>query len=283
MDGQFKGVISKKGKGPNQLLSPRSLYVGKQYILIGDNGLYATKSFSKDGQLVRAIILEDYQPVTGDLIEIQEDKILHAGLWDGTYSYESLALLIDTTGKILEKIGRVPPEYFEYKSLEGTTFLDCDKQGNYVITVQHSSALIMGNVFDKQTKTFELSEKREKYVTDFFRKDLRKEKPNEKDLMEAALKVCYNSCVKFLNDTIIVRAYYRPTEEAMKQGSPLRCNHYCEFYTTQGKFLGEENVKGQLREVYNGQLVIEESDEPDNRIFSFYSPLFKFESQVAKK
>jgi hypothetical protein len=274
MQGEWKGSIGGKGKGPNQLLSPRSMCIDERGFFVGDVGFLSIKRIDRSGQLISMIQVEGYRPTTGDMIKIDNDKILTTGLWDGRYENQLVVTVIDTTGKIVNKFGKMPTEYSEYKTLSGGAMLDVNKNGEFVISFDQSPALVFGNVSKGVLETWSFQEKKSRYLDDLFKK----ENLTIEELDKVNLKIMYNTRIKFLNDSVIVRSHMLPTEKALKQGSSISANHFIEFYTKEGRFLGESSIKGQMRAVFNNSIVVEESDDPDNRQICFYHVIFKSEN-----
>ena len=272
LDGKFIRKLSGRGEAANALQLPRTLEVTRDYILVADIGSKTTKWFNKEGTLIREISVNRLRPIIGNTKLISENKILHAALWDGTTDFTTAIHLIDSSGKILQKLGSYPSEYDDYV-LTGNRQIDYNPQTKtYVITFLQSPALVIGNLANGEEKTLAFEKERSKYISSNRPKGII---PSLDLVNKLTLEEAANDRVLFLTDSILVRSYFHCTEESLKKRSSVLDKHFLEAYSIWGEYLGEVQLPGRLHGKHGDLLLIEESDEPDNRIFGLYALNFK--------
>ncbi len=266
LQGRFIKRIGGKGKGPNQLLSPRNFCITEKFVIVGDLGNYTIKFFSKENsQLYKTLNLKKYRPVFGETL-LFENKIITTGLWDGERNYDDAVIMMDTSGIFLKSIGEYPPEYPEYQKLDATTFIDINSKGDMLICFIQSPSISIVNLLNGFSKKENFESMRNLYVSEKYKQDML----TIEDFQKINLSIFYNTCIRFLNDTLIVRGVAKHNEKSSSQGSFVNALNACEIYSEQFEMIGKSSVKGVMRDVFNGLILIEECDDPNNRIYSFY-------------
>lgn len=271
-EGRFIKKIGGRGEGRNELRLPRTLEVIGRDMLVGDMGSSSTKWFNREGDLVREIVIGGFRIVIGNTKMVDQDKILHAALWDGSPDLTTPLYLVDINGTILKNLGKFPVEYRSYE-LTANTQIDFDaSNGNYVIAYHQSPALFIGNLSKDNGKLFALEEERPRYISSNRPLDPR---ASGTDINDLVLEEALGDRVLFLADSVIVRSYLRCTAESLKRGSMVMHRHFLQAYSRGGEQLGEVPLPGRLHGRFRDWLLVEESDEPGNHTFGLYSVHFK--------
>lgn len=272
LDGTFIRKLCGRGDRKNDLSLPRTLEVTRDYILVADMGLNCTKWFDREGKLIREVFVNGFRPVIGNTKLISENRILHAALWDGRANLKTPVHLIDSTGKILQKLGKYPKEYSNY-ALMGNVQIDFNlTHDTYIITFNQSPAIFIGNLSNGNGKLYSFDEERAKYISTNRSKNSRL---SEAETNKLTLEEAFSDRVLFLTDSIFIRSYFRCTEESLRKKSLVLPKHCLQAYSIAGEFLSEVSLPGRLHGKFGDHLLLEESDEPDNHIFGLYKVNFE--------
>ncbi len=264
--GKYIKRIGGKGKGPDQLLSPRNFCVSKEHVVVGDLGNYTFKWFSLEtGKVSKIYTFKKYRPVFGESI-LFENQIITTGLWDGRQTYEDAVLILDSSGNVKNSVGKYPAEYPEYQKLDGTAYIDINQKGDLLISFIQSPSISIINLLNGTQKTESFEINRGKYVSEKFKQD----KLTMEEFEKINLSICYNTCIRYFNDTLIVRGFAKHNEKSVTEGSFINAFNSLEIYSDNFEKIGEFEIKGTLRDVKNGFIVVEECDEPNKRIYAFY-------------
>jgi hypothetical protein len=201
LDGTFIRKLCGRGDGKNDLSLPRTLEVTRDYMLIADMGLNCTKWFDREGKLIREVFVKGFRPVIGNTKLISENRILHAALWDGRAKLTTPVHLIDSTGKILQKLGKYPKEYNNYV-LMGNVQIDFNLTNNtYIITFSQSPAIFIGKLSNGGGKLYPFDEERVKYISTNRSKNSRL---SEAETNRLTLEEAFSDRVLFLTDSIFI-------------------------------------------------------------------------------
>lgn len=266
LDGNFIKRIGGKGRGPDQLLSPRNFCISNQHVIVGDLGNYTIKWFSKENsKLSKSVNLNKYRPVFGESI-VLENKIITTGLWDGERNYDDAVLILDTLGNIIRRIGAYPSEYPEYQKLDGTAFIDINRSNELLLCFMQSPSISVINLYNQNSKSKDFLEERDKYVSEVYKKEVL----TIEDFEKINLSIFYNTCIRFFNDTLIVRGVSKHNAKSSSQGSFTNATNACQIYSRNFEKLGEFEIKGVMRDVIHDFIIVEESDMPNNRIYALY-------------
>jgi len=272
LNGEFIRKICGRGDGKNNLSLPRTLEVTRDYILVADMGLNCTKWFDREGKLIREFEVKGFRPVIGNTKLISENKILHAALWDGRSDLTTPVRLIDSTGKILQKLGKFPKEYRNYV-LMGNVQTDFDlATDTYIITFNQSPAIFIGKLSNGKGKLYPFDEERAKYISSNRSKN---SQPSEAELNKLALEEALSDRVLFITDSMFIRSYFLCTEESLRKRSLVLPKHFLQAYSIAGEYLGEVPLPGRLHGKFGNHLLLEESDEPENHVLGLYQLNFE--------
>jgi len=272
LDGKFITKLCGRGDGKNDLSLPRTLEVTRDYILVADMGSNCTKWFDREGKLIREIFVKGFRPVIGNAKLISENRILHAALWDGRAKLTTPVHLIDSTGKILQKLGKYPKEYNKYV-LMGNVQIDFNfNNDTYIITFHQSPTIFIGKLSNGGGKLYPLDEESAKYISTNRSKNSRLSEAEENKL---TLEEALSDRVLFMTDSIFIRSYFRCTEESLRKKSMVLPKHFLQAYSIAGEFLGEVSMPGRLHGKFGEHLLLEESDEPENHVFGLYKVNFE--------
>ncbi len=267
INGNYIETLFKRGNGPNELRAPRALKVNQNSILVGDIGFDCTKWFSHDGKLIRQVFVDRTSVAIGNIEQIDNFHLLHGALRDPQREFKQPLYLIDTSGNVKKKLGSYPEEYKDF-DLDGTVRFDVHPSGTFFLSFLQSPALYIGTIYSDEGKMFPNTEKRTKYIS-----KNRSPQQRELSIQEAEKLACeeaYNYKVIFWNDSLLLRAYSRPTEESQKIRSMVRHKNFIEIYSVTGEFYGEIQINGRLHARSGNYLVVEENDEPNNRLLVMY-------------
>jgi hypothetical protein len=268
LNGNFIRKLFARGEGPNLLKAPRSIEVTKDFIFVGDTGFNCTKWFTRTGQLIKQLFLNNYRVIEGDIKMVNSSTIIHGGLLDESSKSIKAILVLDTAGNAMARLGAYPEEYKTYDLSRSNSF-DVNSKGSYVISWMQSPAVCIGELKSGEEKLFPNAENRVSYIS-----KNHKPKPYQVTQIEELFKLAreenLNYKVLFLNDSIFVRAYCRPNEKSQKSKSMVLNDNFMSVYTIDNDFLGEFPISGVLHCKFGNELLIEENDEPDNRKFGLY-------------
>jgi hypothetical protein len=271
--GNYCSSISKSGKSPEELSKAMSFSVYKNKVYIGDFANDAIKIFSKEGVFIKQLRVTHKESsikiYIGCFTVLSENEIWYPGV-DNNMLLGSPVTLIDSNGKITRQVGYYP-KYFKNTDwgLEGSLVATDGKR--YVVAFVASPAIIVGDVSTFSEIWIDLDEKKQRYISEG--KPLRYDGDLDKARIRAT-KESHNDFIEIYNDTLIIRAYYFPTQESMKMKSLVQRRNFLEIYNLKGDFFGEMKLPGRLCDKRQDTLLIEESDEPDNRQFGLYKIVF---------
>ena len=276
-NGEYLKSFGGKGSSPNELQNPVFFCVDekKKELVIGEYQL-GIKFFETNQKISKTVFIEENQIFisSGDISVIKNEDLLLTGFYDAKKQEKSLCI-ISREGKVLREISFVPDEYNKYM-LDGGRMHDIRESGEFVVAFSQSPALFLGNIYEGKWKKYDFDEMRDKYIS----KRRKKDSINRfEEMIELLKEEALNYKVCFLNDTIVARASSMYSEKGISDKSYLsRKNKKLEFFKTKDEkimgIMGNAEIHGKLHCVFNGHLVIEESDEPDNRRFGLYEVKF---------
>ncbi len=209
----------------------------------------------------------------GDLYVIKDSLIVMTSFYDAKDDKHSLCV-IDKKGNVIKRFYFIPNENLEY-ILDSASPFDLKENGNFVLSFSQSPAIFLGNIFTKELRKYDFSEMRDRYIS---KKRNRESTKRFNEMIELLKEEALNYKVCFLNDTIVVRASSMYSEKGISDRSFLsRRNKRLDFFKISGEevyMIGNVGIEGKLHCVFKGHLVIEESDEPDNRRFGLHKVEF---------
>ncbi|MDX2128087.1 MAG: hypothetical protein SFU91_03530 [Chloroherpetonaceae bacterium] len=272
LNGGLVNSMFSKGNGPLNLRTPRSFALFNDKVIVGDVGFYSFKLFNNNGkELKTSIFINGIRPIGGDTKFIDVNSILSTGFWDYEFNGESKSasnscIIFDTSGNIKKRFGKYPLQYEKFKYLDGSSFLDINNFGDFVIVYSQSPDISIGNIYRDNIFEYKYPEIEGKYIIS----DLENAKPTEEFWNQVNTKIFYNTGVHFLTDSLIVRSLSRHNIESVKSGSFVSAENYIELFTIDGKKIKEFKTDGTLIAVQKktNLLFFESSDLPDNRIIT---------------
>jgi len=274
--GKILKKVSEFGNAPNNIFYGCAFAANERYIVFAQS-TGAVKWLTRNGEYLRESFLK-VTPATivcGELFILHNGDVIFSALNEPTAPKYYPAVIFDSIGNIKTKIGTYPDEYRDF-FLEHLQTFDVNNSNDIALSFAYSPSLWIGNVltnkgelcaFPKQQKLFISSSKpkREDKNQSIVNVDIPKKKA-----IEMALTERLNYRTLFLNDSIILRANSIETKESLKSGNFVSKNHFLQIFSKSGKYLGEISIHGVLHCKIKNILLIEESDEPDNRRFGLY-------------
>ncbi len=211
---------------------------------------------------------------SGDLYVIEDGHIAMTSFFDVKDNENSLCI-IDKEGNVVEKFRFLPDEEKEYR-LGSDKNSDIKENGDFVVSFSQSPALFVGNIHSKKIREHDFSEMREMSISKKRKKD-----SNERfdEMIELLKEERINYKVSFLGDTLVVRASSSYSDKGLKDRSFLsQKNKTLDFFKIDEEhncsYLCGIGINGRFHGIFKGLLLIEESDEPDNRQFGLYEVKF---------
>ncbi|MDX2128092.1 MAG: 6-bladed beta-propeller [Chloroherpetonaceae bacterium] len=268
-EGKLLNVYGKKGSGPCEIEEASEFCIdsinNRLIVVEGGKGLKIIPLNSKKEDSKSIFIKDDGFMVVHGYISIDKNgNLILTSFWNPKDINTNL-IVINEDGIVLSKFNFLPSGYEKF-GFGKENWHDCNEKNEFVVTFLKSPSLFVGNLETGIVNEYSFENLKEKYIS-----EKRKSKMSLKESIKINREERMNYTVRFVNDTIIARATHISTEASSKNRSFVqRAEQRVEFITTKGEYLGETLINGVLRCIYNGQLVIEESDEPDNRILGFY-------------
>ncbi|KER08986.1 MAG: hypothetical protein HY22_14395 [[Candidatus Thermochlorobacteriaceae] bacterium GBChlB] len=266
-------VLFQRGVSPKELSQPIAIAITDNSLVIPDAAVSAIKIFNKKGENTNYVFLEDVKAFTsdGNIFYLSDSLFLSSFSFKYGFAQTPVITVSDKTGKTLARLGKYPDDYYafskdSYPMLESRYF---DIRNNYLIAITFvsSPAIQFVSMDNKIQKMFPFQEKRERYIS---KERLSKPNASFEEMLKISFIEMYNYAIFFVNDSTVIRAFNQKTEESYQKRSFVLRKNFLEAYSTSGDFLGELPLPGYLHAVRGDTLLIEESDEPDNRRFGLY-------------
>ncbi len=275
--GNYIKSFGGRGSGPSEFPNPVNFCIDeKNKELLVTQYQMDLRVHKLDSQKTYSFFVSDdnIMLASGDLYVIKDSLIVMTSFYDAKDRKHSLCV-IDKKGNVIERFYFIPDENLEYV-LDSESPFDLKENGEFVLAFSQSPAIFLGNIFTKEVKKYDFSEMRERYISKKRKKDSGERLEEGIELLkEEALN--YKVC--FLTDSIVVRASsIMYSEKGISDRSYLSGrNKQLEFFKISDEKvhkIGNTEIQGKLHCVFKGDLVIEESDEPDNRRFGLYKVEF---------
>jgi hypothetical protein len=271
--GQPCQVLMRRGSAPQELARPFAITITDHHIVVPDAEAAAIKVFNRKGENIKYVFLEGVNTftTTGNIYYIHDSLFISSFNFRPGLTRDPVVIISDKNGKTLAHLGKYPDDYYafskdSYPMSESRYF---DIRNNYLIAITFvsSPAIQFVSIDNKLQKMFSFQEKRERYIS---KERLSKPNASFEEMLKISFIEMYNYGIFFVNDSTVIRAFNQKTEESYQKRSFVLRKNFLEAYSTSGDFLGELPLPGYLHAVRGDTLLIEESDEPDNRRFGLY-------------
>lgn len=265
-------VISRYGEGPAELHEPLSFAINNNFIFVPEY-YRGIKFFCGDSILKKNILVGDnnFSLINGDIHAMNDSILFLSCIWDGKQKKsEIVAAFIDTSGLLVKLITGYPSKYEDFM-LSSEKICAIANNGFYTISFIQSPDLIIGHFKDADHKIIHLDDRGELYISP-------KRRPDSGNRMSEILALTKEEWINyrtlFLSDTLLIRTRSLSTKESIRLKSLVVRQNHLDIFTKEGEFIGDVPLPGRLHDCFQDMLLIEESDEPDNRRFGLYEVKF---------
>ncbi len=287
-NGNFVRTIGKSGKGPNELSSPMYFCFKGDEIWISEFDIDAFKVFSKEGKFLRKVsVIRSIEADTasakakfgnvvmkmflGRFVIDKNGAIWYPGIDNNTFIGKPV-VIIDSSGKMVKTVGEYPKEFLGTDWAYSGSFVDI-LGSKYVIGFAKSSSFILADLDRNSQEWIATNKKSKPYISE------KRPKKYEGDI-ELARKISMgevsNSFYAMLNEDVILREYGTITERSIQYKSDTHRDNYIELIDCKNNIFQTIKIEGRVCcfDKDKRMLLIEESDEPDNRRFGLYKVEF---------
>ncbi len=286
-NGNLVRTIGKAGKGPNELSSPMYFCINGNEVWISEFDIDAFKVFSKEGEFIRKVLVTRSIEIDttkakvkfgdnvmkmflGEFVMDTSGLIWYPGIDNNTFIGKPVVVIDSRKGNIIRTVGEYPKEFAGTDWGYSGSFVDISGS-KYVIGFSKSASFILSDVDYNKQEWIATSKKSKPYVSE------RRPKQYSGDI-ELARKIAMseisNSFYAMVNENIVLREYGTITEVSIKYKSEVEKDNYIEFIDLKNNVFQTMKINGRVCDFDNGMLLIEESDEPDNRQFGLYEVKF---------
>ncbi len=269
--GNIINVLGKFGDGPGEFRRIARVAYDKNYYYIADDVIRRISKFSKDTGYVNSFNLPAEIAFDGNGMEIYNDNIFVSS-WqmkyhprDEVYKAKPITVL-NSDGKILYHLGCYDEIYRKMRIYSTSPCFDIDENGFVYITNEQSWKVFKYDISGKLMSTF--GTQGDKFLE-------QKESIRGNENYEEIVKLSLNTSTvqEFFVSDFVYFQYTNNSEKYIKTRSRSDQDHFLMVYTKDGEYI-KSDIKlpgGGMKDVdKKGNIYIELSDEPDNRIIGKY-------------
>jgi hypothetical protein len=286
-NGNLIRIIGRAGKGPNELSNPMYFCFKGDEIWISEFDTDAFKVFSKNGDFLRKVSVNRSIEIDttkakvkfgdnimkmflGEFVIDKNGLIWYPGIDNNTFIGKPVVVIDGRNGNIVKTAGEYPKEFSGTDWGYSGSFVDVFSS-KYVIGFSKSASFILSDISHSNQEWIATNKKSKPYISD------RRPKQYSGDIEFArriAMSEISNSFYAMVNEDIVLREYGTITETSIKYKSEVQRENYLELIDVKNNIFHTIKIKGRVCDFNNGLLLIEESDEPDNRRFGLYEVKF---------
>ncbi|MFQ3576994.1 MAG: hypothetical protein SNJ77_11220 [Cytophagales bacterium] len=268
-----------QGRGPGEISNPVGIDIDGHNLVVADAGVMTYKKFRRFGESFfyeKAYADKKERLITGmGTLKITGNYIYSTFPFIYGIAKSPPIIVIDDENQIQE-FGTYPNVYKKYSKptflMDDTRYLAIDKKNEKIyLTFSSSPSIEIIEIKDKKSIIILNDSLTERYIS---KERMTKDIFDIEDMKNISFLESYNYNIDLLKDTILVRAFCRKNAESSLYRSFVKRINFVEFFDLRGNSLGGCEIKGRFHHCAQDMLLIEESDEPDNRRFGLYKVEF---------